>query len=318
MPNFNSRGIISLPLVLVFVLLIGLTGFAATRSYTAQDSETASPAPSAESTTTPEPTPTPSPSPSPSPSPTPTPKPSVNPSPSAPAASKAPATSGSTGGGNITTERGSFRATVVTLPISAQMITDTMNDSDCFTDCPKKPLGDYVSHFGGSAGIVGTYTCPADYADCASKKDSFDFPVYNSRLNKWINEDKLGWGGRSMIYQDNGGQYHYRQSAGGVGGIRAGIINYPGILDNGHITVEGNALSAKQGSKGTKCGMGFNSSNIFLVCAYAVDMYDFATVFKALGAQNALNLDGGGSAALWQGGYKAGPGRALPNAVVFK
>lgn len=315
MPNISARGIISVPLILVFGVLLGLTAFAAARSYTSPDSMTASPSPSAAATATPalEATPSPSPSLSPSPTPTPTVKPSTTPAPSA-----APVSAGSTGGGNIQTERGSFRATVVTLPISAQMITDSANDSDCSGDCPKKPLADYINHFGASAGIHGTYTCPADYADCASKKDSFDFPIYNSRLNKWINEDKLGWGGRSMIYQDNGGQYHYRQDAGHVGGIRAGIVNYPGILNNGHITVEGNTLSEKQGSKGTKGGIGFNDSNIFLVVAYNVDMYDFATIFKALGAKNALNLDGGGSTALWQGGYKAGPGRALPNAIVFK
>lgn len=315
--SFDARGIISVPLVLVFVLLLGLTGFAATRSYTSPDKESA-PSPSASEISTPTPTPTPTPSPSPSPSPSPTPTPTPKPS-ATPAASAAPAAaSGSTGGGNIQTERGSFRATVVTLPKSAQMITDSANDSDCSADCPKKPLADYISHFGASAGIHGTYTCPADYADCASKKDSFDFPIYNTRLNKWINEDKLGWGGRSMIYQDSGGQYHYRQDAGHVGGIRAGIVNYPGILNDGHVTVEDGSLSIKQGSKGTKGGIGFNDSNIFLVVAYNVDMRDFAEVFKALGAKYALNLDGGGSTALWQGGYKAGPGRALPNAVVFK
>lgn len=198
------------------------------------------------------------------------------------------------------------------------MVTDTANDSDCPADCPVKPLADYVNHFGGYAGIHGTYTCPADYADCASKKNSFDFSIYNSRLSKWINEGNLGWGGRSMIYQDNGGAYHYRQDAGRVDGIRAGIVNYPGILNNGHITVEDGSLSAKQSSKGTKGGIGFNDSNIFLVVAYNVDMYDFATVFKALGAKYALNLDGGGSIALYNGGYKAGPGRQLPNAIVFK
>ena len=38
---------------------------------------------------------------------------------------------------------------------------------------------------------------------------------------------------------------------------------------------------------------------------------------KALGMDNALNLDSGGSTALWSGGYKAGPGRNIPNAVLF-
>jgi exopolysaccharide biosynthesis protein len=225
---------------------------------------------------------------------------------------------GASSGGGIQTERGNFRATVVTLPISAQMVTDTASDSDCANDCPTKSLADFVSQNGGYAGINGSYFCPSDYADCASKKNSFDFSVYNSRLSKWINQGQLSWNGRSMIYRDGGG-YHYMQNANGFGGgLSAGIVNYPGILNNGQITVEANQLSEKQAAKGTKGGMGFNGSNIFLVVAYGVDMSDFAAVFKALGAQYALNLDGGGSAALYNGGYKAGPGRALPNAIIFK
>lgn len=109
------------------------------------------------------------------------------------------------------------------------------------------------------------------------------------------------------------------QNANGFGGgLSAGIVNYPGLLNNGQVTVEASSLSEKQSSKGTKGGIGFNTSNIFLVVAYGVDMHDFAAVFKALGAQYALNLDGGGSAALYNGGYKAGPGRSLPNAIIFK
>ncbi len=125
----------------------------------------------------------------------------------------------------------------------------------------------------------------------------------------------IHWGG-AMIYHDGSG-YHYRQSAGRIDGINAAIVNYPGLLNEGNIAVEG-GVDAKQGSKNTKGGMGFNDSNIFLVVAYGVDMNDFAAVFKAIGAKYALNLDGGGSVAIWQGGYKAGPGRQLPNAVIFK
>ena len=31
----------------------------------------------------------------------------------------------------------------------------------------------------------------------------------------------------------------------------------------------------------------------------------------------ALNLDQGGSTALWSGGYRVGPGRNIPNAILF-
>lgn len=33
--------------------------------------------------------------------------------------------------------------------------------------------------------------------------------------------------------------------------------------------------------------------------------------------RDALNLDEGGSTALWYGGYKTGPGRNIPNALLF-
>jgi hypothetical protein len=312
----NERGYIPVVLVLTVTMIIMLSTYAGTQTqrfkdFYSQKSPEPSPA-QVESTPSPSPSeqPSPSPSPVPSPSPSPTPKPSQTPKPSTTAAA--------TGGGGIQTERGNFRATVVTLPISARMVTDTANDSDCSNDCPTKSLADFVSQNGGYAGINGTYFCPPDYAECGSKKSSFDNAVYNSRLSKWLNEGHRGWNGLSMIYQDGSG-YHYLQNSNSFGGgLNAGIVNYPGILNNGQITVEANTLSEKQASKGTKGGIGFNTSNVFLVIAYGVDMSDFAAVFKALGAQYALNLDGGGSAALYNGGYKAGPGRTLPNAIIFK
>jgi hypothetical protein len=33
--------------------------------------------------------------------------------------------------------------------------------------------------------------------------------------------------------------------------------------------------------------------------------------------RDALNLDGGGTSAMWLGSYKVGPGRLLPNAVLL-
>lgn len=317
----NQLGYIPLILVLSITLIAMLSVYAATKTETfkafySQKSPEPSPVQVDSPNPSPSETPTPTPSPTPTPTPTPTPKPSATPKPSVAPKPSTAASSGSSGGGGIQTERGNFRAAVVTLPISARMVTDTANDSDCSNDCPTKSLADFVAQNGGYAGIHGAYFCPPDYADCASKKNSFDSSVYNSRLGKWINEGHLGWNG-SMIYQDGSG-YHYRQGAAGFsGGLNAGIVNYPGLLNNGNISVEG-GIDAKQGAKNTKGGIGFNDSNIFLVVAYGVDMNDFAAVFKSLGAKYALNLDGGGSVALFNGGYKAGPGRSLPNAIIFK
>ena len=57
---------------------------------------------------------------------------------------------------------------------------------------------------------------------------------------------------------------------------------------------------------------------IYLVVVTNATVTDTAYVMQALGARDALNLDGGGTAALWiGGGYKVGPGRLLPNAIVL-
>src|SRR3990167_634624 len=117
------------------------------------------------------------------PSPTPTPKPKV-------------ATS-TTSGGNYTVATFDLGATTV--------VTDSANDNDCGNDCPTKALAQYISENGGRAGINGSYFCPPDYASCAGKVNSFDFPVWNNRLRKWINEDKLFWSNRAMIAFTSGG-----------------------------------------------------------------------------------------------------------------
>lgn len=309
------------PLIAIIAIAIILTVIVGIAAYQNQKSYISS-TPIPEATSTPTPTPSPTPSQSPktdrsqaplTPTVSPTPKPTIV---SAPTLSVLPAS----GYGRVTvkTDRGEFMAHVVTLESSAQMVTDTANDSDCADSCPTKPLSDFVAQNGGYAGINGSYFCPASYPECSSKKDSFDFPIFNSRLKKWINSDKLGWGGRSIVYRDGSGMHYMQNSSGFGGGLEAGIINYPGILDNGHITVEAPSLSGKQSSKGTKGGIGISPSKIYLIVATNVDMYDFASVFKALGATHAMNLDGGGSASLYYNGYKVGPGRNLPNAIIFK
>jgi exopolysaccharide biosynthesis protein len=202
------------------------------------------------------------------------------------------------------------------------MLTDTGNDDNCANGCVTLPLVNYVSRDGGFAGVNGTYFCPAAYPDCAGKTDSFDFPVYNTRLGKWINSDKLGWAERRAIFYTDGSGAHYQNnSAGFGGGLTAGIINYPGLVDGGNVQIDDNqsGLSDKQRAKGTKVGIGLrDSQTVMVVIAGNVNMLEFAHIFKSLGATGALNLDDGGSTALVYGGrYIYGPGRNLPNAVIF-
>lgn len=274
-------------------------------------------------------TPTPTTTPTVAPTVTPTPTVAATPTPvktSTPIAGTPQPVSGPPGAGysriTVATEKGNFPASVLTIDLNnARMITDTGNDSDCGTNCTVLSLGDFVSRNRGFAGVNGTYFCPASYGECASKTNSYDFPVYNTRLGRWINAGNLFWNGRAVFYTDGSGA-HYKQNAKDFsGGLTAGIVNYPGLVDNGNVQIDDSqsGLSDKQKAVGTKAGIGLiDSKKVIVVIASNVNMQQFAYVFKALGAKGALNLDTGGSTAMqYNGKYIFGPGRAIPNAIIF-
>ncbi len=64
-------------------------------------------------------------------------------------------------------------------------------------------------------------------------------------------------------------------------------------------------------------------SIVYIGVVHSATVAEAAHVLAAMGMENALNLDNGGSTALWSGlpaqagGYKVGPGRNLPNAILF-
>lgn len=274
--------------------------------------------------------PTPTVVPTATPTPTPIPTPVITPTPLITASPKpeVPVITGPPGSGysyvTVHTEKGDFSAQILSVDLnSAHMITDTANDSDCANNCPIDNVADFVNKNGGFAGVNGTYLCPGEpaYPECSGKTNSFDFPVWNTRLGHWINGGNLGWNSRSIFYTDGSGA-HYNQNANGFGGsLTAGVVNYPGILDNGNVQIDDNqsGLSDKQRGVNSKTGIGLiDPKHVIVVIASAANMQQFAYIFKALGAKSALNLDNGGSTALYYNGhYMAGPGRNIPNAIIF-
>jgi len=223
------------------------------------------------------------------------------------------AASSTTTGGNYTVATFNLGSTTV--------VTDSANDDDCGNDCPTKPLASYISENGGRAGINGTYFCPPDYSWCAGKVNTFDFPVWNNRKKKWMRADTLTWNGRGMMIFRGGSAQFYPCAAciGAPSDITGGIVNYPPLLSGGQdVLNEGSLSDSLKITKGTRSGIGFGGGKLFLVVARSANMRDMVNIFKALGATDALNLDGGGSSALYDGGYKAGPGRSLPNAIIVK
>ena len=223
---------------------------------------------------------------------------------------------------SLKTSNGTFTIDVVAANLnSTSVITDTANSSNCSNNCPTKSLLSYTQANGGYAAINGTYFCPPDYASCAGKVSSYDFPVYNSNLKKWLNENKLFWSNRAMMAFTSGGAVFYPQanSYSALSGIKAAIVNYPGLLYNGANIVGNYTLTSAQYNKGYRGGIGVKGSTLYFVVARSASVPDMATIMKALGVTHALNLDGGGSSALvYKGSYKVGPGRSLPNAIVLK
>lgn len=235
-------------------------------------------------------------------------------------------------GYTISTTRGSFPIQVATFGRNTYTITtDSAELKDCDSECSAKSLSDYVGENSGFAGMNGTYFCPPDYSSCASKVNSFLPPVFNTAADTMLQEDALPFHAGPLLVQhtDHSLSYfhrtidfgytvnQYEQRTGKQ--VRSAIANYPSLMESGKVVVGSEPMEAGQTTKASRGGIGFNDSVIFLVRASGASVTDLAYIFQVLGAKNAMNLDGGGSSALYYGGtYKVGPGRLLPNAVVIK
>lgn len=226
----------------------------------------------------------------------------------------------------VQTGRGNFTADIMKFNLAKgqiQVITDTANDNDCATDCAVKSVADFVKDNGGFAGINGTYFCPAASTGCAGKTNSFYWKVYNSRLGKMINANN-GIKGEMPFIAINGNQISYHRlfssfvQTGAT--ITAGINHEPRLLEAGQIVLNEDSLTTgEKTTKTSRVAIGFQEQMIYVVAIKSATIPDLAAVMQSLGVDYAMHLDGGGSTAMYyEGEYKAGPGRNVPNAIIFK
>jgi len=218
----------------------------------------------------------------------------------------------------IQTDSGNFLVSLIAADIgSTKVIVDTASDSDCSNNCPVLPLATYISRNGAYAGVNGSYFCPSTYPTCAGKTNSFDLLL--------MNKNKTYFNSANNVYSTNpgvifGGSYVRFVTAvsqwGRDTGIDGMISNFPLLVSNGNITFTGDSDS-KQSSKGNRGFVANKGNNIYIGVVFNAAVAESAKVMKAMGIENALNLDDGGSTALWSGGYKVGPGRDLPNVILF-
>ncbi|MFA6272035.1 MAG: phosphodiester glycosidase family protein [Patescibacteria group bacterium] len=231
----------------------------------------------------------------------------------------------------ITLSRGSFAIDVVKLNRNDfDLVSDTGNASDCGNNCPAQSLLAYANENGASFGIHGTYFCPPDYTSCAGKTYSYQQPFFNSALDKMLNTGKLPYHSGPMIVQNTDGTLNFFHRTISFGysvaeyesrygkNVKAAISNYPSLVESGSVVVESEPIEASMNNKSTRGGIGYDDNYFYLVIARSATVKDLAYIFDSLGADYAMNLDGGGSTALlYNSNYIIGPGRLLPNAILF-
>jgi len=213
----------------------------------------------------------------------------------------------------VSTSRGEFVVSMVSAA-GATVVIETASDSDCSDNCPTKTLAEHVSASGGFAGINGAYFCPPEYPKCQGKVNTFDTLAVNGRTHSVINRANNVYSTVPlMVANGNSLSYYDRTVDWGVGtGGTGAPANFPRLLRDGSVA------TSDDSGKGVRGFIGNKDNVIVIGHVYSASYADTAEVLKTLGLQNALNLDGGGSTALWYGGYKAGPGRSLPTAIVLK
>lgn len=218
----------------------------------------------------------------------------------------------------VSTSVGEFMVDIIAADLgSTKVIVDTASSSDCGNDCPVLALGDYVARNGAFAGINGSYFCPASYPSCVGKTNSFDLLV--------MNKDKTYFNSDNNVYSTNPAVIFGSGWVRFVGGAQEwgrdtsvdGVLsNYP-LLVSGGGNVFGGDDDPKKGSRAGRSFVSSKGSTVYIGVVYSSTVAEAAHVLTTLGMENALNLDSGGSTALWHGGYKTGPGRAIPNAILF-
>jgi hypothetical protein len=233
---------------------------------------------------------------------------------------------------NVVTTRGTFAAEIITVDLSnpnLRVLTVSSARTDCFDNCPVHSLGDHVKRVAGTVGINGSYFCPIDYSGCANQDGSTYWAWYDSPTGGFphLGQNRFNGGGmlafdalnRPTLYAPSStwpSQTTYEELVGQK--LRAALSNGPLLMKNGAVVVTSGELDSKQLTvKSHRSGVAVKGTTMLLVVAKGATVLDLGAVMKALGATTAINLDGGGSSALYYNGeYKVGPGRNIPNAIV--
>lgn len=217
----------------------------------------------------------------------------------------------------VTTDNGSFVVDIVSADLSStKVVIDTASDNDCRNDCAVMSVGAYAGRSGAYAAINGSYFCPSSYPSCADKKNSFDTLLMNKNKTYFNSDNNVYSTVPAAIFSSQARFVSKSMEWGRDTGVDGVIANQP-LLTLGGQLLFGGDTDAKKSSKANRSFVGSTGNKVFMGVVYSSSVAEAAKVLHALGIQNSLNLDSGGSTAFWVGGYKTGPGRDMPNAVLF-
>lgn len=237
----------------------------------------------------------------------------------------------------ITTKSGDFKIDVVTIDLSnpeLKIITDTANTENCKSGCKAKELIDFAKDENIFAAINGTYFCSS--SGCSY--NYYFYPVYNTASNKLINDDQLKYWttGPIMVFDENNKFYYFKDSRDFKSvsdfentyktKIQAAIGNKPRLIENKmNLLIEWDIDEKQRKTKALRNAIAYKENPfnpgkgwIYLVIARNATVPELADIMKEMNVDYALNLDGGYSSALiYNGEYMVGPGRNIPNAILF-
>ncbi len=231
----------------------------------------------------------------------------------------------------VATNRGTFTTNQIILDRRNphwQIMTDTGDGADCTVSCTAFPVREYVQRRNAIAGVQGTYFCD-DGVNCIGALNSYAYPVLNSWSRVMLNQARVKYTVEPMVLFDAKNTPLYLP----VGSrfdtleefeeryamtVQTAITNGPALLEGGVSVLQNSTMDASQRNvRATRAMLGWKGFLVYLVVVRSATLPETVAVATSMGLEYALNLDGGGSTALYNDGmFYAGPGRAVPNALL--
>ncbi|OGV93497.1 hypothetical protein A3B57_01230 [Microgenomates group bacterium RIFCSPLOWO2_01_FULL_47_10] len=218
----------------------------------------------------------------------------------------------------VSLDIGEYMVSIISADLnSTRVVVDTASDNSCGNECPVMSVAAYAARSGAFAAINGSYFCPASYPSCAGKTNSFDTLLMNKNKVYFNSDNNVYSSVPAVIFSGSSARFVGASSEWGRDtGVDSVLANQPLMVSGGNVTFGGDG-DPKKGSKGNRSFVGATGSTVYIGVVHNATVAEAARVLSAMGMQGALNLDSGGSTALWNSGYKVGPGRDIPNALLL-